>query len=363
MQTQFSRPQRRYNFLASSKFFLQNLTPLRFIFLLLGLVLFWLLLGLFRSGLQPELIADAPQLTVQIMHSEAREIPRQLAFYGSLKAFSKVELRVRTEGRVDSLVAHEGKAVKKGDVIAILDMRDYEQKVGEAQSKLKRMQIEYDGAQGAMIEAQLNLASRKIRAPADGVIEHYDVEVGDVLDPMGGKAKLADFVVSGAMSVIISVPEAQINLVEVGQSAWVQTVAGDHYEAAVSFVGTVADAATRSFRVELTLLKQDAKLREGMTAMVSINSGNALAHLVPSSILSLSDAGELGVKVVEKDTIGFYPVKIIQQGATGTEVAGLAAAADIVVQGFAAVLPGEKVRWVLVANPYAKKEDSHAASN
>ena len=147
MQTQFSRPQRRYNFLASSKFFLQNLTPLRFIFLLLGLVLFWLLLGLFRSGLQPELIADAPQLTVQIMHSEAREIPRQLAFYGSLKAFSKVELRVRTEGRVDSLVAHEGKAVKKGDVIAILDMRDYEQKVGEAQSKLKRMQIEYDAAQ------------------------------------------------------------------------------------------------------------------------------------------------------------------------------------------------------------------------
>ena len=95
-----------------------------------------------------------------------------------------------------------------------------------------------------------------------------------------------------------------------------------------------ADALTRTFRVELTVANPDLALRAGQTAEIAIQADGALAHLLPSSALTLDDEGTLGVRTVNAETrTEFLPVTILRDTREGIWVTGLPDQVDVITLG------------------------------
>ena len=71
------------------------------------------------------------------------------------------------------------------------------------------------------------------------------------------------------------------------------------------------------------------------------------ATLISPSLLTLSDAGELGVRYIEADdTVQFAAVKVIDEGVGGAWVTGLPETASVISMGQDYLSEGVKVRPV-----------------
>jgi len=66
----------------------------------------------------------------------------------------------------------------------------------------------------------------------------------------------------------------------------------------IRFIATAADPATRTFRVELEVANPDRTLRDGVTAEVGFPTSSVPAHFVSPALLTLYDAGVVGVRII-----------------------------------------------------------------
>ena len=112
----------------------------------------------------------------------------------------------------------------------------------------------------------------------------------------------------------------------------------------VTFLSRDADPTTRTFRVEITVDNGDLALRSGQTAEIAIQADGAMAHLLPSSVLTLDDEGTLGVRTVaEDDTALFMPVQVLRDTRDGIWVTGLPDSAKVITVGQEYVTDGVPV--------------------
>ncbi len=85
---------------------------------------------------------------------QKRDVPIFLDGLGSVTAFRTVTVRSQVDGRLDQVLFREGQPVHKGDVLAKIDPRPFQNQLHQAEGALSR-----DGAQ--LKAAQLNLARYK----------------------------------------------------------------------------------------------------------------------------------------------------------------------------------------------------------
>ena len=79
--------------------------------------------------------------------------------------------------------------------------------------------------------------------------------------------------------------------IKIGDSGWAKLVTGERAEGTVRFVAKSADAATRTFRLELEVPNKDGALRDGVTADIHVTSDKVEAHKISPAILALDDRG------------------------------------------------------------------------
>ena len=102
----------------------------------------------------------------------------------------------------------------------------------------------------------------------------------------------------------------------------------------MTYIASTADAATRSFPVEIEMPNADGKMLDGITADAMVNVGTAPAHLLPQSVLTLDDDGALGVRTVEDgNKVAFHAVTIVQDTRDGVWVTGLPLKVDVITVG------------------------------
>ena len=95
------------------------------------------------------------------------------------------------------------------------------------------------------------------------------------------------------------------------------------------------------FRPELP--NPNGAIPDGITAEVSIPMAPVPATRVPRSALTFSSAGDLGVRVVEGDKVGFFRVAPVEDDQNHMWVAGIADGAQVIVQGQDFVREGQQV--------------------
>ena len=148
-----------------------------------------------------------------------------------------------------------------------------------------------------------------------------DVEVGGYLSPGQSCGTVVEL---DPILIVGDVPEADAGKLAEGAVGTAKLTTGGALVGRVRFVSRQADAATRTYHVEVIAPNPGHAFRSGLSAEISIKAGEGAAHLVPTSALVLDTAGRQGVRyVTAANQVGFLPVKTMEETPDGVWVEGL----------------------------------------
>lgn len=91
--------------------------------------------------------AVVPAVPVQVALPSVQEVPVYLDGLGTVQANYTVNITPRVDGELQSVQFTEGQAVKKGDLLAIIDPRPYQAAADQAAAKIKQDQADLANAQ------------------------------------------------------------------------------------------------------------------------------------------------------------------------------------------------------------------------
>lgn len=218
--------------------------------------------------------------------------------------------------------------------------------VQAAQAAIQSAQSGILAAEAAVTRAEDELTRLRIHAPFAGLLESDTAELGSLMQP---GTPCATIIQLDPIKLVGFVPEAHVDRVAVGAMAGARLASGREVAGQVTFLSRSADPQTRTFRVEITVPNADQAIRDGQTADILIQTEGTAAHLLPASAMTLSDAGTLGVRIVEDGIVRFAPVRMIRDTVDGVWLTGLPDQADVITVGQEFVTDGVPVRVTLEA--------------
>jgi len=308
---------------------------------------------------------------VRVAMSEARPIHREIVVYGRTEPERDVTVRAETYGRIEAVLVPKGAGVEANQPILRLDGRERAAMVAKAQALVDQRELEYRAATrlgergfqaetkvaeaaAALAEARAELRAREIErantdvvAPFDGLLVDRDVEIGDYVDtgdPLAHVMQQDPFLATG------EIVETDRRRVETGMRVAVELADGQRHTGTLSFIDSVADEATRTFRIEVAIPNPSGEIPAGMSATLRLRFAETDAHRVSAALLSLDEDHRLGVKVVDdSDRVRFVPVDIVRADAEAVWLAGLPPRCRLIVVGHGFVHDGEEVLPVPVA--------------
>ncbi len=306
--------------------------------------------------------------SVRVRTSSAEEMQRTIVVNGKTAPSRIVQLSAETDGRVEFVDAERGRNIARGKSIVRLDERDRSARLAQAKATVRQREVEFEGreklktesyvseaqlqeavaaleaARMELTRAELDLTYMTIRAPFDGALQSRIVEVGDFVklgDPV------ATFVDNRTIIVSANLSEFDARYVNVEDSAEARLATGETVHGRIRYVAPVADDATRTFAVELEVDNDDGHLRAGGTAELRIPAERVFAHRVSPSLLTLDDAGNVGIKIInEAGKVEFIVADIALSSSDGVWIAGLPATATIITVGQGFVAAGSIVNAV-----------------
>ncbi len=326
-----------------------------------GLIGIWLLSGQFGSDATatPNAAAvedrDTPRTSVRVRTQSAEEVIRTIVVNGKTAPARVVEIAAETDGRIEAIGAERGASMAAGELIVRLDARDRVARLAQAEALLKQREVEFEArrqlqgesyvseaqlaeavallenARTEVTRAKLDLEYMNIRAPFDGALQARMVERGDFVsrgDP------IATYVDNRTIIVSANLSEFDAKYVETGQQAEARLATGETVFGRLRYVAPVADDATRTFNVELEVDNSDGSLRAGGTAELRIPAEQVYAHRIAPSLLTLDDAGNVGIKIInDAGAVEFVVADIALSSSEGVWLAGLPQTTTIITVG------------------------------
>ena len=147
----------------------------------------------------------------------------------------------------------------------------------------------------------------------------------------------------------ISVPENRVEEVRTAQRIYVSFWALPEVviEGKIREISPIADTATRTYKVRITLLNPPETIKLGMTAsaqIAGIGGKNQTALEIPLSALFQTD-GSTGVWVVNNEIVSLKSITVGEFGNAKIQVlSGLTPGETIVTAGIHKLREGQKVR-------------------
>jgi RND family efflux transporter MFP subunit len=249
---------------------------------------------------------------------------------GYVVAQRKAAVSSKATGRLEKLNVEEGKQVREGDILAVLENNDLKASLEEAQAAQKVAQAALTNAEAELTDATLNFqrntslrgsgavsvqafdaaearykkaaasersarfgidrteASLKvaevnleysyIRAPFSGVILTKNADVGEVVAPFGASAMAKAAVVTMAdmdsLMVEVDVAESSLEKVKVGGAAEIRLDAYPHdrFPGTVYMIVPTADRSKATVMTKVKFDKLDPKVLPEMSAKVAFLS-------------------------------------------------------------------------------------------
>lgn len=304
-----------------------------------------------------------PAVRVQLSRSEA--VTLTFTAEGQAQPQRDTVVQAESSGTLETLPFAKGARVEKGDVLAQVSATQAEATLEQAREERARAAREFENASElldrgvatadrvaqtraalAAAEAQVATAEQALDnltlvAPFAGRIESLPVETGEFIAAGEEVARIVD---TDPLTVAIQVPQTALNRIEAGQTATVRFITGQEGMGTVTFVGGAAASSTRTFLVEIEVPNPEGAIPAGISAEVTIPTGEAQAHFVAPSTVSLGPDGAIGVKTVEDDQVRYNPIEIVKAEIGGVWATGLPPEARIITLGQGFVRDGETVQ-------------------
>lgn len=309
----------------------------------------------------------APLRTVAVVTPPRKTYARAIRISGLTEADKRAVLGTRVAGVIDKLPVKQGQHVKTGDLVLMLAAEEKISMVDNAKQLVVQRQAELDAAlrlmksgnlpklqldtarsnltsaQSLLETAQALLERNEVRAPFDGVIDRVPVELGSSIMEGGEVAtilKLDPVIARGEIS------ERDLGYLKLGDKATVRLVSGQTVEGTVRYISRDASSATRTFRIEIAVPNADGAVPAGMTAEISLSAQPTDAVMLPRSVVTLGDKGDLGIRAVDKDKVVFFPIDLVDDSPGGLVLGGIPADARVIVAGQELVKEGDVVKPV-----------------
>lgn len=370
------------------------------------------------SGNEKKTEKAAPQaVPMKVVKAETRDMPNWGEWVGQISAHETVEVRARVAGFLIKKNFEEGRTVKKGDLLFVIDPKPFEEDLKQAQSGLEYNQALYNKAakdlkrfqklfeegvvsrdeyesyetQAATYKAQLadnrakvenariQLGYTKIYSPINGVIGRVQVDVGNLVG-QGENTLLATISTMDPVYVSFNVSEgAYIRAMRDKQARDsgerpIRLVLADGSEYSqpgrFDMVNPTVDPQTGTLGIRVLFPNPGNLLKPGQYAKVRVRISNHQNAVVIPVTAIMDVQGMKSVYLVDPDgTVKNQPVKL------GTESMNLAVVSEgvkagdmILAEGINRVRPGMKIKPVVVpmdagsGQQPAASEDSGSSS-
>ncbi|MBR6687070.1 MAG: efflux RND transporter periplasmic adaptor subunit [Paludibacteraceae bacterium] len=307
--------------------------------------------------------APLPQYSVE--KPELRDIVYHLDYPGFLQSELVVDIISRTEGYLEKMNVKPGQTVKTGDVLFVIEPKNYEDKLTEAianletakanlvlaETTLERMkeasksnavseldvvqaQTQVDLCKAAVKKAesgkslaQTNLDYCYIKAPSNGRVSLNKIDVGNYVTPKTLLATLykddnlyVNFSIE-ASKLIWAQAQAKNSNIKLGKGDAFETVnvyltdsKGNvySYSAKLDYLSPSADISTGTVDMRAVVNNKHKELNNGVLVNVSLPFKNVeKAVLIPESSIGTDQSGRY-IYVVENDTVRYRSVQVGQ---------------------------------------------------
>lgn len=265
------------------------------------------------EGVVTTLTARTP---VMVRPAASVSANRNVSVSGTMVADKTAPLSFVVPGKVNHLFVDEGDRVKAGTLLATVDPADYTNGLDIAEASLARAKDAYTRyeplyREGAFTEKNLielktglaqavagrniarkALANTRLYTPIPGIIGTKGIELGQMVSP---QVLAFTIVKTDVIFARVSVPETEIGLVSMGQSAEVSipALSDQRFKGRVSMIGAEADERTRTYAVKIELANPHGVLRPGMIATADIFTGKGVNVLTIPGHAIVRDADNL----------------------------------------------------------------------
>lgn len=313
-------------------------------------------------------VVTAPR-TVKAMKVSHGNTPADARYSGEVRARYEATVGFRVGGKMVERLVDVGARVRAGQPLARLDPADARLAVAQAEAnaaladaELKRAQelrsksfvseaaldAKVTAARATRAQAQLaanQAAYTTLYADKAGVIAAVLAEPGQVVSAGQAVLRIAR---DGEREVVIALPESALGRVRPGSPASVSLWAnGGSYAGRVREVSPVADGATRTFPVRVSLPGADPGLPLGLTATVQFSVADGDRVVVPTAALFQRGDRPAVWVIGNENAVTLRDVEVERYADEGVVLkGGLKADERIVAAGAFKLIEGEKVRVV-----------------
>jgi len=210
----------------------------------------------------------------------------------SVEADDYIGVTSEVAGRITKLTVEEGGSVRRGQLIAELDLEQLEKQMAELEKSLELANTVYErqkrlwdqdiGSEMQYLEAENNkerleksietldyqMSKAKIYAPASGIVETVFLQTGELASP---GAPIIEILNPRKLKAVADVPENYLRAVNKGETVTVKFPALDQeQQARITLIGRTIDPANRTFKVEAALSDISSLIKPNLLAVMYI---------------------------------------------------------------------------------------------
>ena len=315
-----------------------------------------------KEAAQASAVVEEVAPSVAVEQVFVREVPQMATYTSTVQAYVKNNIAPQSVNRIKKINVEVGDFVKKGQVLAEMDLIQLQQAELQMQNKeieYKRLKALYDA--GGLSQSDLDaielaykvsktqyenlLENSVLLSPINGVVTARNYDVGDMY-AMSAPVFTVEQIVP--VKLLVGISESDYTKVKKGDSVEIKADAVPDltFYGKVEKIYPTIDAATRTFLTEVVVNNNYNTLRPGMFARVTVKFGVNNNVVIPDvAVVKQQGSGERFVYVLNEDGTVSY-VKVVlgrRMGAEYEVLEGLKDGDKIVTGGQIRLKDGVKV--------------------
>jgi membrane fusion protein, multidrug efflux system len=357
-----------------------------------------------KEGDNTRLIEKEKQVaTVEVAKAERKDLARKISLNANIEPLHKATLYAKAAGYLKWISVDIGDRVKKGEVIAEMEIPEMVEEYQQVKAKLRGAKANYKKAvadfelqkqtyqrikdiweaePGAVAKQDVDVAKAKfelakaninnekakidnasadmerlkalleygkIKAPFDGLITERFVDPGALVQDASSDnvSPVVTIMHTDTVRVLIDVPEPDVPFVEKGDEATlvVDALPGRNFTASVTRFANALNPGTRTMRTEIDIPNPDQLLRPGMYGNITLSLDIIKdAVTVPAHAITVEKNNKYVYKVNDGKVEKVRIETGIDDGIRVQVVKGLTGGEDIIVKGNNTVSDGDTVK-------------------
>jgi len=264
---------------------------------------------------------------VTLQKIEKKTFKRFADIQATVQSNEAVMASSETGGRIIQMTMEEGRSVRKGQLIAKVDMQAVDKQIAELEKGLelaadvferqKRLWDQNIGSELQFLKAKndkeriekslesvkFQLTKANVYAPISGVVDQVFLKNGEMSGPGQPIVQIMDV---RRVKVVASLPENYLGVIKKGDKVSINFPAiGEDREGRVSLIGRTINPGNRTFDVEVEMNNKGNILKPNLLALMKIND------------YTLENAVTLPLEVILQEVSGKNYVYIKEDGADG----------------------------------------------